>query len=372
MSETSLNLSMPYIQEGQAQKHVTHNEALELLDALVQLAVDGRSDTVPDGPAHGARWIVGPAPEGDWAGHADAVAVWHGSEAGGRWTFLVPNRGWTAWIGDEEQARTWDGASWRVVGGLPDQVDRLGVGTPPDGTNRLAVGAAGTLLTHDGTDHRVTINKAGAGDTASLLFQSGWSGRAEMGLTGSDDFAFKVSADGGSWTTALTFDAGTGTAGGAAVQQASDDVTPGRLMRADWGYGPGNLLGAVDQVGGVPTGAVIESGRTAEGDFVRYADGTQICSAVLTLAFDAASQLTVAWTFPKAFDGGTPSFVGGTLDAADALANATPGLEDLGPLMALDTDPLGTRFLQTRVRGGTDFAGTDDAEMHAIAVGRWF
>jgi hypothetical protein len=38
MSNTSTHLALPYIVPAQAQKHVTHNEALYILDAIVQLA----------------------------------------------------------------------------------------------------------------------------------------------------------------------------------------------------------------------------------------------------------------------------------------------------------------------------------------------
>ena len=63
--------------------------------------------------------------------------------------------------------------------------------------------ADATLLTHDGSGHQIKVNKASATDTASLLFQTGFSGRAEMGLAGNDDFSVKVSADGAAWTEAL-------------------------------------------------------------------------------------------------------------------------------------------------------------------------
>ena len=43
-----------------------------------------------------------------------------------------------------------------------------------------------------------------SGGTASLVFQEGYSGRAEFGLTGDDDFHIKVSPDGASWNDALS------------------------------------------------------------------------------------------------------------------------------------------------------------------------
>ncbi len=61
-----------------------------------------------------------------------------------------------------------------------------------------------------GGGHQLKLNKAAESDTASLLFQSGWEGRAEFGLTGSDDVAIKVSPDGSTWHTSLTLDRNNG------------------------------------------------------------------------------------------------------------------------------------------------------------------
>lgn len=38
------------------------------------------------------------------------------------------------------------------------------------------------------------------------------------------------------------------------------------------------LLGTVSQSGGVPTGAIIERGSNANGEYVKFADGTMICA----------------------------------------------------------------------------------------------
>ena len=141
---------------------------------------------------------------------------------------------------------------------------------------------------------QLKINKASASDTASLLFQSGWTGHAEMGLAGDASFSLKVSPDGSTWTESLRADPASGHLSGAAVQASASDTTAGRLMRADWGYGPGNLLGTVALSGGVPTGAVLEQGSTGDGDWLRLADGTQICWAARTGSS--------SWTFPQPFD----------------------------------------------------------------------
>jgi hypothetical protein len=76
MSETT-HLLLPYLAAAQAQKHVTHNEALRLLDGLVQLAVLDRTRTAPPtSPADGDRHIVASGATGLWAGWDLNVAYW--------------------------------------------------------------------------------------------------------------------------------------------------------------------------------------------------------------------------------------------------------------------------------------------------------
>src|SRR6188768_4538711 len=69
------NLELPYIMPSQAQKHVTHNEAIGMLDALVQLAVASRQLAAPPAsPDNGERFIVAVGASGAWSGHANAIA----------------------------------------------------------------------------------------------------------------------------------------------------------------------------------------------------------------------------------------------------------------------------------------------------------
>lgn len=59
MSDQSPILSLPFIQQSQAQKHVTHNEALRILDGAVQLSVTSRAVADPPATAEpGVRFIV--------------------------------------------------------------------------------------------------------------------------------------------------------------------------------------------------------------------------------------------------------------------------------------------------------------------------
>ena len=93
------------------------------------------------------------------------------------------------------------GAGWDA---LPNDseltnLQNVGINTIADATNRLSISAPATLLSHEGGGHQIKVNKAAAGDTASLLFQSNWSGHAEMGLNGSNHWSLKISPDGVSW-----------------------------------------------------------------------------------------------------------------------------------------------------------------------------
>src|SRR5882757_215310 len=108
MTDTA-NLGLPCIEGSQAQKHVTHNEALRILDTLVQLAVLDRDLTAPPGsPTEGQRWIVKATATGAWAGHDNAIAAWQD----GVWQFSGPLAGWVAFVVDEAALVVWNGTAW--------------------------------------------------------------------------------------------------------------------------------------------------------------------------------------------------------------------------------------------------------------------
>jgi len=122
MSDITTHLLLPYILASQAQKHVTHNEALRLLDAMVQLSVLDRIRTAPPvSPADGDRHIVASGATGLWAGWDLNVAFW----VDGVWMRLVPRPGWLAWIADEASFVVWNGSAWDLVGGPVDVSDAV-------------------------------------------------------------------------------------------------------------------------------------------------------------------------------------------------------------------------------------------------------
>ena len=404
MSDNTTHLALPYLLAAQAQKHVTHNEALRLLDVAVQLSVLDRNRTAPPAsPQNGDCHIIAATGTGDWAGQSGKIAAWWDDV----WLFMTPKTGWSAWVIEETRPVVFRGGAWADTSDLTARYNQLGVNADADAVNRLSVQSEATLLNHDGAGHQLKLNKATATDTASLLYQTGFSGRAEIGLAGTDDLSVKVSADGVTFTDAAIIDGAsgrvslpagatvTGTLTGTAVTQNPTDTTADRLLKVgDFGLGgtaptapasissspeliapgsydystafsaggpsqvltgtlmhlrrgPGvyaqmmigdggptalghiftrafvagswsdwrrifsdaNLLGTVSQTAGVPTGAVFERGTNANGDYVRLADGTQICTqtqntnvavSIASPAFGFRSDL-ISWTFPASF-----------------------------------------------------------------------
>lgn len=102
-------LSLPLLEPGQAQKEMFHNEALALLDIAVHAAVVAALvDVPPDAPTIGQCWLVGPAPQGAWAGQAGALAGW--TEGG--WRFLAPREGMRVWVAAEHAFALHSGGTW--------------------------------------------------------------------------------------------------------------------------------------------------------------------------------------------------------------------------------------------------------------------
>lgn len=216
--DQSARLGLPYLAAGQMQKHVTLNEALTRLDVLVQTTVASRTTAVqPATPEDGLLHILpvgaaGPA----WSAFTAGKLV--RAETGG-WVSVETTDGQLAWVEDEAAFVVRDGGGWSPLGARLHAVgplDRLGVGAVADAANPFVAKLNKALWTAreaaaggDG-DLRFTLNKAAPTDVLSLLFQSGYGGRAELGLVGDDDLTLKVSDDGVVWRVALSVDASTG------------------------------------------------------------------------------------------------------------------------------------------------------------------
>ena len=216
--DASARLALPYLAAGQMQKHVTLNEALTRLDALVQSAVVSRSTIVqPADPADGALYLLTAGAEGeDWGGRAAGTLMRF--EAGG-WTVVPVTDGAIVVVLDESLPLVRIGLDWHTLGKVLGQVQnltRLGLGAEADTATPFIARLNAALWTAreaeagGSGDLRLTLNKQAPGDLASLLFQSGYGGRAELGLVGNDDLTLKVSAEGSAWHEVFTADRTTG------------------------------------------------------------------------------------------------------------------------------------------------------------------
>jgi Protein of unknown function (DUF2793) len=202
---SSTNLALPYLEASQAQKHVTVNEALARLDALVHLAVLSRAVVIPPAtPLEGERYLVPPAATGVWTTQIGKLALW----LEGTWVYATPREGWQLWVSDENLLLTFDGAAW-VASSVPTTLQNLqllGINATADATNKFSIASAASLFNHAGNGHQIKLNKNVPADTASMLWQTGFSGRAEIGTTGDNAFHLKVSANGTDFKEVLVAD----------------------------------------------------------------------------------------------------------------------------------------------------------------------
>lgn len=261
------NLKLPYILPSQAQKHVTHNEALRLLDAVVHLSVKSRTRTdAPGTPAGGDRYLVAAPALGSWIGKEGAIACF----IDGGWLFVAPAVGWQAYVEDEAQLLVFDGVQWSGVSSVPDSLSlsMLGVHATADTVNRLAISSDASLFNHAGTGHQVKVNKQTISDTASLLYQTNWTGFAEMGLNGSNDFSVKVSSDAGQWREAVKIDHETGNV-------AVGPIWPRTRLDVDGPIRPASYsVASLPSAGGQGAGAIVFVNDPSSGAELLYSDGT--------------------------------------------------------------------------------------------------
>ena len=132
MSLESARFALPFIAAGQAQKELTHNEALALIDAGIGAAAESAGiDTPPAVPEIGQCWIIGDTLTGAWMGRAGTLACW----TDGGWRFLGGIEGLAVWIKDQQlwavrEADGWAFGELRAARVLIQGVQVLGAREP--------------------------------------------------------------------------------------------------------------------------------------------------------------------------------------------------------------------------------------------------
>ncbi|MBN7822439.1 DUF2793 domain-containing protein [Bowmanella yangjiangensis] len=149
---SSANNNITFVPENTIDPAAGLNESISIIDALLQIAVVSVGDnTPPVSPASGARYIVGTAPTGAWAGQANKLARWLDST----WTFFDARYAVNL---ANVHFYVRGGAGWVDVtaagGGMTNPMTTLGdliLGGASGAPTRLAIGAATYVLTSNGT-----------------------------------------------------------------------------------------------------------------------------------------------------------------------------------------------------------------------------
>lgn len=115
-------------------------------------------------------------------------------------------------------------------------------------------------------------------------------------------------------------------------------------------YRPSNILGPVSQSGGDPTGAVIERDSNDDGEYVRFADGTQIC----THRMAGSSSESETWTYPAVF-------------ASEPRVVGTPRVTSLPRMVGIVSSAGSASF-----RVFTEAGAGSVVDVNLTAIGRWF
>ena len=124
MSNT-VDFGIPYLPGAEQQPAVLQREGLTTIQALLNGVIDRDVNIPPSNPDEGDAYIVGAAPTGQWAGHANQITVWADFGAGGAWRF-IPGRdsagavipmgarqaGMRVFVRAESALVIWDGTSW--------------------------------------------------------------------------------------------------------------------------------------------------------------------------------------------------------------------------------------------------------------------
>ena len=112
---TTPNLNLELVPSNSLQPWVAVNDALQLLDALVQLTVESRTLTAPPATVSGdvgKRWIVAASATGDWAGHDDDIAL---CTAAGLWRFITPREGFEGWDAGAGERVRYESGAWALA-----------------------------------------------------------------------------------------------------------------------------------------------------------------------------------------------------------------------------------------------------------------
>jgi hypothetical protein len=181
---TSADLGIPFIDAGQGQPEVTHNEALLLLQAVTNGVIDRGVNDPPGSPTIGDSYIIGAAPTGAWAGRANCVTIWSGTawdfipgedSAGTPITMGARQEGMRVWVRDENTLYLWSGSAWINFASTPAVATDYGQRAITENSTALSITAAvdPTLATNSDYDQVLGIfNATPDGENSGITQQT--------------------------------------------------------------------------------------------------------------------------------------------------------------------------------------------------------
>lgn len=212
----------------------------------------------------------------------------------------------------------------------------------------------------DGTDNMAVSS---GGSSLYVLANAFWNGTAWTYKTASQATRYEHNAGSHRWFTAPSGTAGSAitwtqamtlhASGGLSIGNTTDPGAGNLTVNGSLAYTRGNIVGTVSQSSGTPTGAIIEKGSNANGEYVRFADGTQICTFTVSTSASAA----VTKTLPAAF-------VNTAYIAVGSLMGSSGSTDNTVKFSAAATGTVGVVVTSN----GALLASTASC----IAIGRWF
>lgn len=187
---TTNNLGITLVEQSQSQKEVTVNDAVKLIDAILNTGVIDKDLTTPPGsPATGDVYIPATGATGAWAGKDNQIAWYDAS-----WRFLVPKEGLTLWVKDEDKLYSYSGTAWvsTIEALSTPQFARIGLGTAPHATHIINLFGPSALI-NGSAGFFLQMNKANAAQNLEFIFQQGFVTYAELGLLGDNELTLKTS-----------------------------------------------------------------------------------------------------------------------------------------------------------------------------------
>jgi len=114
---TSARLALPLISVGQSQKEVTHNEALVMIDILLNRTALTLATTPPGSPSNGDTHLVATSgTSGVFIGHEGKIAYYLTSVAA--WQYITPTTGFEILVTGTSIRYRWTGSAWLALNGV--------------------------------------------------------------------------------------------------------------------------------------------------------------------------------------------------------------------------------------------------------------